>query len=155
MQRSKSTLAKTLLFIRESGREAERRALMSRSKNRGISVTSKEKKERESVRSGSKIRLFNPANRGSGSKVTVMHETTRTEEDITGRSTERHIRTIACLSESVQYSKRLGTENSPAVRKGGAICSVFFESRFPEGRLQQNKENIKPSLNMLRRNRFR
>ncbi len=81
MLRSKSTLAKALNFICESGREVERRAIICRSKNRGISVTSKEKKERSSVRSSSKIKLFNPLSkgRGSGSKVTVIHETSRTE----------------------------------------------------------------------------
>ena len=44
MQRSKSTFQKAYEFITEAGREAERKVLMSRSKNRGISVTSKDNK---------------------------------------------------------------------------------------------------------------
>jgi hypothetical protein len=59
----------------------------------------------------------------------------------------------------MQYSKRTETEGSPCRRRKGAICSVYFENKYPEGKLglnnKENKENIKPSLNMLRRNRFR
>ena len=42
-----------------------------------------------------------------------------------------------------------------------AVSSLFCESKIPEHRLSQvckdmsNKENMKPALNLLRKNRFR
>lgn len=55
MQRSKSTLTRILRFMQEAAREAERKVVMARNRNRGISVASKE--GRESIRSVSKVRL--------------------------------------------------------------------------------------------------
>ena len=62
MQRSKSTMHRVLNFLREATKEIERRIFLSKQKNRGISVTSKDKKDRESVRSNSKIKLLQPSN---------------------------------------------------------------------------------------------
>jgi len=58
MQRGKSTLLKVLKFITDSQEENRRKAMFSRNKNRGISVSCRESREREhSVRSNSKIKL--------------------------------------------------------------------------------------------------
>jgi hypothetical protein len=115
MQRSKSTLMSTLTFIKDSGREMERRVMMSRAKNRGISVASKDARERESVRSSSKIRLLQP----SASKMSARQPSTK--------HPERHIRTVASTTEdSISYCKRVETENSPLRKRAGTICSLFL-----------------------------
>jgi hypothetical protein len=126
MKRSKSTFQKTLNFIKDSGKELERRVLLSRNKNRGISVTSRDPKDKDSVRnSNSKIRMLKP----SLSKLSARQPSTKPE---------RHIRTVASMSinESTTLSKRLETEHSPMRRRTGTICSVFFEkNRLVDERL--------------------
>ena len=125
---------------------------MSRSKNRGISVTSREKKEKLSIRSisiSSKLKLM-PSNNPSTCKLSARQPSTK-------QHPERHIRTVASANDSMNFSKRLETENSPYVRRHGTISSVFFENKILEQRLNNmnsNKEN-KPSINLLRKNRFR
>ena len=61
MQRSKSTMAKVLSFAKDSLKETERKVMISRSKHRGISVASRDQKEKESIRSNSKIKLTHPS----------------------------------------------------------------------------------------------
>lgn len=65
----------------------------------------------------------------------------------------RSIKTIGSLNRSIDYSKRIDTDTSPNKRrKIGAISSLCLEDRISQ---LANKENIKPSLNMMRKNRFR
>ena len=74
--------------------EAERKMIYSRSKNRGISVTSKEARDKESVRSASKIKILRP----SSSKLSARGPSTKPE---------RHMRTVASVqSDSMQLDRR-------------------------------------------------
>ena len=116
---------------------------MSRQKNRGISVTSRDKRDKESIRSSSKVKFIQP----SSNKLSARQISTKPE---------RHIRTVASINDSVNFSKRMETENSPMRRRVGTINSIFFDSKVIEDKLAggANKEN-KPSLNLMRRNRFR
>ena len=84
MQRSKSTHIKVLKFITECQEEGERKAILSRNKNRGISVACKESRERDhSVRANSKIKLS-------------ISNRNRLQSEINQRSS----RTIATLNDS-------------------------------------------------------
>ena len=128
MQRSRDTHCNILQFIDRCLNESTRKTLVSRS--RGISVASKEKEPTR--RTGSKVKL-------TISDVSLDN----------GRS----IKTITSLNKSIDYSKRIDTDASPNKRrKIGAISSLCLEDRISQ---LANKENIKPSLNMMRKNRFR
>ena len=144
MQRSKSTLHQILNFLRDSARSVERKVLMSKHKNRGISVTSRDKRDRQSIRSNSKIKLTHP----STTKLSARHPSTT-------KHPQRHIRTIASINDSMNFSKRLQTQNSPMLPRG-KISSLFMQNNILERRLANhaNKQN-KPSLNLMRKNRFR
>lgn len=117
--------------------DSTRRNIFSRAKNRGISITSKEGKDKEvSVRNSSKIKL-------SISEPNVHNYEKR----------QRSIKTIATLNQSIEYSKRMDTDESVGKRRNiGAITSLCMDERMQQ---LANKENIKPSLNMMRKNRFR
>jgi pimeloyl-ACP methyl ester carboxylesterase len=129
MQRSRETHTQILHFIDRCLNDCTRKTLVSRSK--GISVASKGKDP--SIRTNSKVKL--------------------TISEASLESCGRSIKTISSLNRSIDYSKRLETDTSPNKRrKIGAITSVCHDDRL--SRLA-NKENIKPSLNMMRKNRFR
>lgn len=111
MQRSKSTLHQSLLFITDTAREADRKAAFGRSRNRGISVASKDARERESIRSRTKLKLVQAT---SSLKLTSRQSSTT-------KISERHMHTVGSLegglnqsladtlNGSVQYRRRRET----------------------------------------------
>lgn len=107
--------------------------MFSRCKSRGISVTSKDNKDRESIRSISKLKLVNV----SSNHLSAVELTAR--QSSKSKASSRHIHTVQSLSsslnESAQYRKRIDSESSPQKRKRDHLSSVFVETRLPEHRL--------------------
>lgn len=90
-----------------------RRAHASKSRARGISVTSKEGKDNKenSIRSSSKLKLVLSESFGNGYE-----------------SCGRSIKTIGGVNKSIEYSKRFDTDVSPSSkRKIGAISSLCMD----------------------------
>lgn len=82
-----------------------RRASFSKFKNnRGISVTSMQSRERDSIKSCSKIKLTQGRN-------------TATKNDFS-------LRTIGPFNESTEFAKRIETEASPVRKRLMAISSL-------------------------------
>lgn len=87
MQRSKDTLQQCLAFMEDACREADKKSWQNKCRTRGISVASKDAKEREG-RSRSKLKLV----QGNNSSLRLT-----SRQSSTAKISDRHMHTVGSL----------------------------------------------------------